>query len=110
MGDAKDVSIEGCEVGTCGHRGFSCVQVEWRLLEALAGEALDAQEAPACGAISISNVVRCGAPAEVIRVAAAGHVAGVEAEQLVFAWWLDEKRKRRGARCTSCVAGQVRAR
>lgn len=83
MGDAQDVSVEGCEVGVCGHRGFSCGQAEWQLLEALAGEALDAQETPACGAISVSNVIRCGAPAEVIGVAAAGHVARVEAEQLV---------------------------
>jgi len=52
-------------------------------MEARSGEALDAQEAPACGAISVSNVIRCRAPAEVIRVAAAGHVARVEAEQLV---------------------------
>jgi hypothetical protein len=38
------VSVEGCEVGVIGHRGFSCGQAEWQLLEALAGEALAEQE------------------------------------------------------------------
>ncbi len=90
MGDAQDVSVEGCEVGVSGHRGFSCGQAEWQLLEALAGEALDAQEAPSYGAISVSNVIRCGAPAEVIRVAAAGHVARMETQQLVRKRWLKE--------------------
>ena len=59
------------------------MQAEWQLLEALAGEALDAQEVPECGAISVMNVTRCGAPAEEIRVAAAEHVATVEARQAV---------------------------
>ena len=74
MCDAEDVSVEGGEVGVSGHRGFSCGQAEWQLLEALAGEALVAREAPTCGAISVSNVICCGAPTEVFRVAATWHM------------------------------------
>ena len=51
MGDTENVTVERGELGVSGHRGFSCRRAEWQWLEALAGEALGAQEAPAFGAI-----------------------------------------------------------